>query len=74
MKHKGSLLPLALMAFFALMIPFYTMTRNANSLKESHAMRLTVPTNEPHYEMNDINTVRPSIKPNATPKPMKYGY
>jgi hypothetical protein len=70
--HHGPILPLAIMAMFALMIPTASMLNRVQEAREANAMRLTLPTNEPVYEAVEL-TVEPTQSPTPTnsPKPLK---
>lgn len=77
--HKGPILSLAIMAMLALAIPFYAMTKDNVSVKESNAMRLRLPTNEPRYEGGSVPYPTVSPRSSATPRPTMgttktYGY
>lgn len=71
--HHGPVLPLALAAMFALMIPVFWAANTTKEIRSSNAMRLTLPTNEPYYNA-DENPTRPTPTPKAvkTPRPVSY--
>lgn len=78
--HQGPIMPLAIMAVFALMIPILFIANNNKEVQTSNAMRMTVPTNEPRYVdpgMNANMTPTPkattkTMSPKATPRGMMY--
>lgn len=71
MKKHSPLLPLALMAMFALMIPMYVVVSSHKTSTQANAMRLKLPTNEPHYEA-DYPMGSTSPMPTRMPTNMKY--
>ncbi len=69
--HSGPMMPLAIMAVFALMVPIIVVANTNQQVKTSNAMRLTVPTNEPTYR---DQVTYPTTSPRAaTPKATSRG-
>ncbi len=69
--HHGPMMPLAIMAVFALMVPILVVSNNTNEIKRSNAMRMRVPTNEPTYQLtNEDPTATPMMTPKATNRGM----
>lgn len=68
--HEGPVLPLAIMAMFALMVPVFFIANRNQQIKQTNAapIRFTVPTNEPHVQFSPI----PSSKPNTMMKNNRY--
>jgi hypothetical protein len=59
------------MAMFALMIPIYMTVVQQKTSTDAKAMRLKLPTNEPHYE---VSYPMGSATPMPTNRPAKVNY
>lgn len=68
--HKGPIMPLAIMAMFALMIPIFTIANRNNALNSASAARMRVPRKTPTPVMlEDRYSDTPAT---VTPKMMGY--
>mgnify|MGYP000938007940 CR=1 FL=1 len=70
--HSGPILPLAIMAIFAVMIPVISATNNARNTQAVNAMRLKLPTNEPVYRGPEVEMPAESTMPKQTPRATAY--